>query len=420
MRLSASLKGMQSRWLIGLSSGTTVDGVDAALVEGVGTGLDLRLRLRHSLHQPYGRDLREILWRLTGDTAAPFKQITQLHRLLGETFAAAARHVADQASLSLARVQCVGCAGHPLWHETEGRCPSSLELGMAAVVAERTGVTTISDFRARDLSVGGHGAPLTALVDYLLFHDPSESRVLLHLGGVANAVWLPAQSAPYQVVGFQAGPCNLLLDGLMRRLTHGREALDAGGKHAVQGCCIEPLVERWLAHPGLNRRPPRGLPPDGFAEEFILQALQQVQHLRCSLHDLLCTATHLVARCIVQAVRRYLPQPAARILLSGGGVRNGFLWHLLEQQLDGIPMERVDQHGVPVTARKALAFAGLAALTVDGIPGNVMSVTGAAGTRLLGAITPGSTANWARCLAWMSSQTVPAASLPAFPLAESA
>jgi len=396
---------MTTRWIIGLASGSTVDGVDAALVEADGLGLDLRLRTLHSIHVPYPRDLRELVLRVGASTTASARHAGLVHRLLGETFASAARQVADQASFSLSKVQCLGCPGHTIWHDPEGKFPSSLALGMTAVVAEGTGITTISDFRARDVAAGGQGVPLTALVDYLLFRHPKEDRVLVHLGGLATVVYLPASGKPRDLLGFHAGPCNVLLDGLMRQLTGGRETFDQGGKHAVQGCCIEPLLERWLGHPYVQRRPPKSLLRQGFGEEFVAQAVNQAQQNRWGLHDLLCTATHFVARGITTAIQRFLPAPPTHVLLSGGGVRNGLLWHLLEQQLAGMPLARTDQLGIPGAARKALGFGGLAALTLDGVPASVMSVTGAAGARLLGSLTPGSPANWARCVAWMASQT---------------
>ncbi len=395
-----------SRWIIGLAPGSSLDGVDAALLEVEGAGLEMRLRLAHVLHQPYPRDLRELL-RRAGTGAQGPRQLSLLHRLLGETFSTAARQVADGASFSLQNVQCIGCAGHAVWHETEGRFPSALGLGMAAVVAERTGVTTVSDFAARDLAAGGQGAPLAALIDYLLLHDPHEVRALVHLGGMAGVVYLPATGAIRQVTGWLAGPCGLLLDGLMRHLTGGREPHDAGGKHAVQGHCRESLLQRWLAHPALQRRPSRSLSPAEFGEEFVQQALAQARQEGWGLHDLLCTATHFVARCVTAALRRLGPPPPARVLLSGGGVRNGLLWHLLAQQLSGTPLERTDRYGLPATARQAVACGALAALTVDGVPANLPAVTGAVGSRLLGSLTPGSSVNWARCLAWMAAQTAP-------------
>jgi anhydro-N-acetylmuramic acid kinase len=398
-----------SRWIIGLASGSSADGVDAALAEVEGVGLELRLLQVHGLHQPYGRDLHELLCRVTGPDAVEARLVSRLHRLLGETFAAAARTVADHASLSLQKVQCIGCPGHSVWHEAEGRFPSTLGLGMAAVVAERTGVTTVSDFHARDIAAGGQGVPMAALADYLLFRHAREGRALIHLGSLARVVYLPTGCRIHEIVGFDAGPCSVLLDALMRHLTGGREPYDPGGRHAVQGVCIEPLLHSWLSNPYFQRRPPKSLPRHLFGDEFAAQAVKQVRQHNGSLHDLLCTATHFVARAITLALRRLLtPTPVIhRVHLSGGGVRNGLLWHLLEQQLAGIPLSRTDDAGVPGDLRKALSFALLAALTADGVPANAPAATGAAGSRLLGSLTPGSSINWARLLAWTAAQTAP-------------
>lgn len=404
---------MNTRWMIGLASGSIVDGTDAALLETEGMGLELKVRLVHSLHQPYGRDLRELMLKLGRPGAAESRQLSLLHRLLGETFAAAARQVADRSSFSLARVQCIGCPGHTIWHEPEGRFPSTLSIGMPAIIAERTGISVISDFRTRDLAAGGQGVPLGALADHLLFRHPDENRLLLHLGGLARVVYLPAGGRLQEILGFEAGPCNGLLNALMRQVTGGKESYDAGGKHAVQGRCIESLLQRWLSDPYLQRRPPKSLPRHGYGEEFAFQAIQQSKQMQCNLHDLLCTATHFVAHGITDSVRHFLPgnRRIHRVLLSGGGVRNGLLWHLLEQQLAGVPLERTDLHGIPTDARKPITFGLLAALTVDGVPANVPSATGAAGSRLLGSLTPGSSGNWARCVAWMAAAQPPPAML---------
>jgi anhydro-N-acetylmuramic acid kinase len=401
---------MTTRWIIGLASGSSADGVDAALLEAEGASLELRARVIQAVHQPYSHDLRDMV-RRAARGPCDARQVSVLHRLLGETFAAAARHVADRASFSLPRVQCIGSPGHTLWLDVEGRFPSTLAAGMPAVVAERTGITVVSDFRGRDLAAGGQGAPLAALADYLLFRDAQESRTLLHLGGLARVVHLPAGCRVHQVLGWEAGPCNTLLDTLMRQVTGGRENYDAGGKHAVQGRCLEPLLQRWLSHLYLQRRPPKSIARHMFGEEFAVQALEHARQMGCSLHDLLCTATHFVARAVATSLRRFLPggRLPDRVLLSGGGVRNGLLWHLLDQQLAGVSLDRTDRFGVPADARKPLAYGVLAALTLDGVPGNVPSATGAAGSRLLGSLNPGSAANWGRCLAWMAAQAAPVA-----------
>ena len=194
---------MPKRWLIGLSSGSSLNGVDAALVGCDGLGMDLRPKLAHYLHLPYPRDLFPFMVRIHGAAAQPLHQIALLHRLLGETFAEAVRRLADHSRVNLAQVMAVGIAEQTLWHETEGRYPTTLGLGMPEVVAEKTGLTTVSGFRARDVVVGGQGFPLTPLIDYRLFHDPSEDRVLIHLGGYATLVWLPAQGGARKCVGFQ-------------------------------------------------------------------------------------------------------------------------------------------------------------------------------------------------------------------------
>ena len=397
------------RWIIGVASGSSADGADAALIEVEGVGLDLRARLVQATHQPYSPELRDLIVRAAAGSDATTREVSVLHRLLGETFAAASRQVADRASFSLQRVQCIGCLGHTIWHDPEGRFPSTLALGMPAVLAERTGVTTVSDFRTRDLAAGGQGVPLAALPDYLLFRHPGESRLLLHLGGLARLVYLPSGTRLPDVAGFEAAPCNLLLDALMRQLTGGRESFDAGGKHAVQGRCVETLLRRWLAHPYLSRRPPKSLPRHDFGSSFAARAVQEALEVSASPHDLLCTATHFVARSVAGAVQRFLPRESGprRVLLSGGGSRNGLLLALLSQALGDLPLEKTDAVGVPNEARKPMGFALLAALTVDGVPASVPSATGAVASRLLGSLTPGSSANWARCLAWMAAQTAP-------------
>jgi anhydro-N-acetylmuramic acid kinase len=279
---------------------------------------------------------------------------------------------------------------------------------MPAVLAERLGVTVCSDFRARDLAAGGQGSPLTALSDTLLLRHPEENRLLLHLGGVARVVFVPAGARLPEVAGFETGPCSVLLDALMRLLTSGRESFDSGGRYAVQGRCLEPLVQDWLRHPYLVRRPPKSMPRALFGEAFAAEAVAQARAHNGSLHDLLCTATHFVARSIREALRRFLPgRSVNRVLVSGGAVRNGLLWQLLQQQFAPARVERSDAAGLPAAYRNAVAFAVLGVLLLDGVAGNLPAVTGAAGSRLLGTLTPGSPAHWARCLAWMSSQMSP-------------
>jgi anhydro-N-acetylmuramic acid kinase len=394
---------MTRRWVIGLAAGSSGCSLHAALAEFEGVGLDLKPIQLAGSHQPYTPELRDHIRRVAGNPVE-VRTVGRLHRLMGETLAAAARAVADSVGIPLARILLIGCPGLTMGHDPEGRFPSALPLGMACVVAERTGITVVSDLPARDVAAGGQGTPLTALPDYLLFRHPTQTRLLVHLGGMARLVWLPADGKVSDIIGFEAGPCGVLLDALVRRLTGNKEFFDSGGRHAVQGKCVEVLLDTWLSHPLLQRRPPRGLPRHGFADDFAQQAVEQARNAGASLHDLLCTATHFVVRTLADAVLRYIPMRPAidEILLTGGGVRNGLLWRLLAAQWDAVPIKRTDEVGLPAELRQSVSTALLAALTLDGVPGNVPAATGAAGSRLLGSITPGSAPNWMRCVQWMA------------------
>jgi len=390
------------RLFIGLSSGSNACAVDASLVETTGVGAGMALRPLHALHFPLPRDLRDLMLRLTTDLAASFRQLGWVHRALGETYAAAAQRLSQEARVPLSQIFGVGLSEWTPWHDLDARYPTLLSFGMAECIAEATGLSVALDFRTCDVVAGGQGFPLTPIVDRLLFSDPTESRVILHLGHVANVVSLPREGERQGTLAFQAAPAGLLLDGLMRKLTQGRETCDAGGKHAVQGRCIDDLLERWLALPILQRRPPKTIPCEDFGEAFIAQAVSLAKARDRSLHDVLCTATHFVARSIVDAIRKLVPQPPGRVLVSGGGVRNGFLWNLIEQALLPTPLEKTDAHGVPAEVRKPLAVAGLAALAFDGAAANLPALTGAKRPRTLGRFVPGSDENWRRCLEWMA------------------
>jgi anhydro-N-acetylmuramic acid kinase len=397
------------RWLVGLSSASSLNGIDAVLARVDGAGAESRPHLEYHVHWPFPRDLGAMLTRAHTSATLDVRPLGVLHRAVGEASAAAARLLLERAKFPGNQVLALACPGHVYWHEPDGRFASMLTLGLTDVLAERTGITTISDFRGRDVVLGGQGYPLTPIVDHRLFHDPAEHRVLIHLGSTASLVSLPADPGAglRNIVAFQAAPCTVLLDGLIRLMTGNRESYDPGGKYAVQGRCLDELLQRWLAHPVLKRRPPKCIPGDEFGSDFLQQSLQQARDAEHPLHDVLCTATHFVAQAVVAAIRDFLPTAPTRVILSGGGVRNGFLWRLLEQQLAPVPLESLEAHGVPAEARKPLAHAGLAALTLDGQPGNLPGATGASGPRILGHFTPGNSGNWARCLAWMAAQTAP-------------
>jgi anhydro-N-acetylmuramic acid kinase len=387
-----------TRTLIGLSVGSGLEGVDAAAVRADGLGLDLCPRVTAGPRVAFPPAVRDVFRAaLGGSVAVP----PEFVRTVADTAVFAARQALGKAGVSpreafaagLLEPARPGSAAPALWGEVADR------------IAEQTGLTTVHGFAARDRAVGGAGRPIAAVADYCLFRDPSEDRLIVHLGAVSQVLFVPAGARITAAFGCEPGPGNALLDAILYQGTRGREFCDAGGKQAVQGRCLEPLLARWAEHPHLTRSAPKVVHPEAFGRSFLLAAFDAARQLNGTLPDLLCTATHLAAQAIGAACRLapMKPDGPRRVLLTGGGVRNGFLWQLVGKQFGGA-VERADAAGVPALARNAAAAAVLAALTCDGVAGNLPLLTGATGGRLLGHISPGDGRNWARCAAWLADQ----------------
>jgi anhydro-N-acetylmuramic acid kinase len=395
-----------ARWFIGLASGSGGEGADAVLVETAGVGLGLSARVVGTVRRPHPPEVRELFQRtLPPGVPSSSGDVAALHRQLGESAAAAALQLVPPSRYESGRVMAAGHIGPLLWHEPAGRVAASVELGQASAIAERTGLTVFSEFRERDVAAGGQGMPITGLADWVQFRHPSEPRLLAHLGGITSVVFIPAGARPQDVLAFEVGPGTRLLDAVVRRASAGREAYDAGGKHAVQGKCLDGLLAAWLEHPYLQQRPPKSLGRTQFGPEWVARAARAVAEAKGSLEDLLCTLSHLLVRCLAVAVRA-LPKSVGvdHLWLSGGGTRNGLFWRLLEQELPGVALRRLDDLGVLAQARQAAGAAVLAAMAADGVPASSPGVTGAVG-RLLGRVTPGEPRNWARCARWMAEQS---------------
>lgn len=380
-----------SRVLIGLSVGSGLEGVDAAAVRAAGVGLELAPRAERSVRVPFPPAARDVL------RAGPSPELT---RHVADTAVHAARTVLTPLGVSPRDVFAVGLLD-PARPAAEVVIPWP---EVADRIAEQTGLTVLHGFRSRDHAAAGTGHPITAAAEYLLFREAAEDRLLIHLGAAAAVLFIPAGAKVSGLTGFEAGPGNGLLDAIVYHGTRGREPTDPGGKKAVQGRCLEPLLARWSDHPYLTRKPPKAVHPDAFGKAFLLAAFDTARQLGAGLPDLLCTATHLVARALGDACRTRLPAGPRRVLLTGGGVRNGFLWQLVGQQFDGSIL-RSDELGLAPLARNAASAAVLAALTCDGVAGNLPLLTGAAGGRLIGHLAPGDGRNWARCAAWIADQT---------------
>jgi anhydro-N-acetylmuramic acid kinase len=381
--------------VIGLMSGTSADGVDAALVDVSTEGGRPHLRLVAWDTLAYPPGLRErILAMATGGST---EEVCHLNAYLGELFAEAATRVAEQAGTELRDVDLIGSHGQTIHHlpvpRQEGRhaVRSSLQIGEPAVIAERTGVTTIADFRPRDLAAGGEGAPLTPIVHHALFAHPDRGRVLLNLGGIANVTILPPGAPAAAVTGFDTGPGNVLLDEFVRVTGLSDRRYDEEGRLAAKGRVQPDLLRHLLQHPFIRRRPPKSTGREAFGPAFVEQFRGRLHAAEGGDLDGLATLAAFTVDAVVQNLRDFIfPQTVVHeVAVTGGGARNVFLMRRLAEALPECTVASSDDMGFPARAIEAVAFAWLAYLTATGQTGNLPAVTGACGPRLLGCIVPG-------------------------------
>ena len=381
--------------VIGLMSGTSADGVDAALVD-IQAGAErpvLRLLAFETFPYPPGLRARILSVASGGST----DEVCHLNAYLGELFAEAAGGIARRAGVPLAAVGLIGSHGQTIHHlplprqDRAHSVRSTLQIGEPAVIAERTGVTTIADFRPRDMAAGGEGAPLTPLVHHLLFAHPGRGRVILNLGGIANVTVLPAGEDPGTVTGFDTGPANVLLDEFVRTVGLADCGYDAGGRLAATGKPVPEILDDLLQHPFILRAPPKSTGRETFNPTFVAALRDRLARSGTSAVDGLAT----LAAFTVQAVSRNLQAfvfPFATIqevVVMGGGAENATIMRGLADALPECEVLPAGALGVPGRAVEAMAFAALGYLTASGRPGNLPRVTGARGLRILGCIVPG-------------------------------
>ena len=383
-----------SRLVVGLMSGTSLDGVDAALVRIVRSGEGCSVQLKHFISNPYPEEVRRALLRVASGQPVAAGFISHLGILLGRLYSEAVKDVCRAAGAPLDRLDLIGSHGQTIFHQSDpgefcGRTvASTLQIGEAAVLVEETGVTAVSDFRPGDMAAGGTGAPLIPLVDYLLFRDPRRGRVLLNLGGIANLTLLPPACGIDQIRAFDSGPGNMVIDALVRRLEADSRGFDAGGRLALSGRPIPALLESLLADPYFRRRPPKSAGREQFGEAFVERMLAAGSS---GGPDLVCTAAELTARTVSDAVVRFTEtsQSWDRMLVSGGGVHNAYLMRRLQELLPNLKVAPTDSLGVPADAKEAIGFAVLANETLELAAGNVPSATGARHPAILGKVTYG-------------------------------
>ncbi len=363
---------------LGLMSGTSADGIDAALAQFPAEG---GCRFVQGLTLPWDPLLRERLVALgQGGELASLDELGDVDARIGLAFAAAAIALLQHSGVEAAQVRAIGSHGQTVRHRPSASPAFTLQLGDANRIAERTGITTVADFRRRDVAAGGQGAPLMPAFHLAMLGTADEDRAVLNLGGIANLTLIPREGT---LLGFDTGPANALLDAWCER--HTGHAYDADGAFAASGVVDAALLARWREDPWFALPPPKSTGREQFHLAWVQQQIGDGQHVAA---DVQATLLELTAATVADALRRTLPD-ASRVLVCGGGVRNGHLMQRLAARLPGVVVESSARHGLDPDYLEALGFAWLAQRTLDGLAGNLPSVTGAAGPRILGAIHPG-------------------------------
>jgi anhydro-N-acetylmuramic acid kinase len=368
---------------LGLISGTSADGIDVALVEFGGSAGDTAATLRAGKTYPWTPALRARLVELgQGGDCTSLDEFGALDVQVADAFAEAALALLDEAGISPPHVRALGSHGQTIRHRPagpafDGRHPFTLQIGDGHRIAERTGITTVADFRRRDVAAGGHGAPLLPALHAALLHDPGEARAVLNLGGIANLTLLPGEGP---VRGFDTGPANALLDAWCAR--HTGADFDADGAFAAAGKVDPALLERLLAEPWFALPPPKSTGREHFHRAWLEARLGDSPRRP---QDVQATLLALTARTVADALRATQPD-TRRVLVCGGGVHNPVLLARLAAELPGVVVESTAVLGVDPDFVEAMGFAWLARQSLAGQPGNLPAVTGARGPRVLGAI----------------------------------
>ena len=385
--------------VVGLMSGTSLDGCDAALVTLMprATGLDVHLDAFLTLPMPVA--LREAIAAQLAPETSRIDRIAELDTMLAEFFAEAALRVIEEAGGP--DPDLIGSHGQTLWHRPSCAAPTTLQLGDGSLIAVRTGITTVSDFRKADVAAGGQGAPLVPFVDQLLFGQAGHAVALQNLGGIANVTALIPGHEPF---AFDTGPANMVIDRFVERSTGGREHYDPDGRYAAQGQVHEDLLAAWLSHPFYAAQPPKSTGREEFGHAYADDLYDAAMREGLTPEDAIATATALTARSIAMAYRAFLPERPAEVLVSGGGSHNKTLMAMLARELPDSRVLSLDEKGFDVDAKEALAFAVLAYQAIFGAQNQLPETTGASMPVILGKISPGK--NFQRVVLAPATQTV--------------
>ena len=370
-------------------SGTSLDGIDVAVVDIEGRGYTKKIDVVATSATAYPKAVREALLGVS-NAMTHTATVSRLNALLGELYAEAFLATCKKRRIAPESVQLIGCHGQTIYHEGEPcdylgrRFSNTLQIGEGSVIAERTGIDTVTNFRERDIAAGGKGAPLVPYADYVLFRHPKRGRVALNIGGIANITAIPAKAKPSDIIAFDTGPGNMIIDALVRKLTFGAQAYDKGGAIAASGVLHEALLKGMLGDRYFTLTPPKSAGREQYGAEFVTGLLAT----GVTLVDLIATATEFTARSIAEAIDG-LAGTFHDVIVAGGGCHNKVLMRRLQALLPQMAVFNSKKAGIDPDSKEAVAFAVLAYQTRLGLNGNLPSATGACHAVILGKLARG-------------------------------
>jgi anhydro-N-acetylmuramic acid kinase len=388
-----TLAGRQRFTAVGLMSGTSMDGVDAALVALDADPLRPSVELLDFVSVPYPEELRDSLCEFATGAQIGAEDVALLETSVAVAFASAFFEVCRAHGADPRAVDFIGSHGQTVAHVPPGAgaaIAGTLQLGPPAMIAALTGITTVGDFRRGDVALGGQGAPLAPYCDYMLRRADADGRVILNLGGIANLTYLPGGASLDDVVAFDAGPGNMVTDTLFRALFPGHGAFDEDGARARVGTVSDEVCGQMLRHPFFAAPPPKSAGHREFGPNFAWTLKNAVEARGLSREDTLATAAALTVRAVADAIRRFLPAGGVHeLFVTGGGARNRAMTDALAVELPESPPQPIDELGIPAEAKEAVDFAFLGREALLGRPNVIRSVTGASRALVLGTIARG-------------------------------
>jgi anhydro-N-acetylmuramic acid kinase len=381
--------------VLGLMSGTSADAIDIALAKISGTPPNLKSELLNHATISYSPQLQNEILHVAEQNPITAGALSQLNFRLGQAYAEATLQACKKFRISPKKIDLLGSHGQTIFHQGppipyQGRpTASTLQIGEHAIIAARTGITTVADFRPADIAQGGQGAPLVPYADYLLYRHPKLGRVSLNLGGIANITVLPAACKPEQVYAFDTGPANMLIDALVQHFTHNKQRYDKNAALATQGRSLPELTNELMKDPYLKKAPPKSTGREYYGREYVKNLLATARRYNARPNDTIRAATIFTALSIVDALTRFvlLKHKIAQLIASGGGAKNPLILAQLSAALPHIDVLSSDQLNVPTEAKEAYAFALMAYETYQRRPSNLPSATGARGPAILGKIS---------------------------------